>query len=145
MLEIYEVLTAVESMAVEILAQLPEDERQLEDIEAALDDMDHALTDGDLEDWAKADDAFHRSLVIGCGNQRLADIALRLRDQGHRARLLTLRLRPRPVRSNEEHRRVLESIRSGDWKEARDMHYEHRKNSARILLELLKEYRLSHL
>lgn len=145
MREIYEVLTAVESMAVEILAQLPKEERRLSEIEAALDEMDKALENADLSAWADADDSFHRALVIACGNQRLAEIALRVRDQGHRARLLTLRLRPTPVRSNDEHRDVLKCIRIGDWKSARDKHYEHRKKSAAVLLKILEEYSLSNL
>ena len=72
-------------------------------------------------------------------------IANTVRDQGHRARLITLRLRPRPVRSNKEHREVLDAIKAGDWARARQMHYKHRIRTSETLTEILEQYQFPQL
>ena len=145
MREIYEVLTAVETMAVELLGKRKPTADDLSALEQALDDMDAALASDDLETWADADDRFHRALLEACGNSRLAAIANTVRDQGHRARLITLRLRPRPVRSNKEHREVLDAIKAGDWARARQMHYKHRIRTSETLTEILEQYQFPQL
>ena len=142
MREDYEVLTAVETQAVELFARRNPGPEELEDLQDALKDMDAALSEDDLQAWADADDRFHAALLVGCGNQRLAAIASNVRDQGHRARLLTLRLRPRPKKSNKEHRDVFNAIKKGAWERARQLHYEHRSRTSEVLLEILKSYPL---
>jgi DNA-binding GntR family transcriptional regulator len=72
-------------------------------------------------------------------------MAATLADQAHRARMVTLRLRPKPVRSIEEHRDVLEALRRGDAAQACAVHRRHRRRSAKLLLDLLSYYRLPHL
>jgi DNA-binding GntR family transcriptional regulator len=66
-------------------------------------------------------------------------------DQVHRARMVSLRLRPKPWRSNEEHRAVLEAIRSGDWKAARDTHHRHRVRAGEVITEILERFRFPQL
>ena len=99
--EIYEVIIAVESMAAELLAALPEGQRMdaANELESATEAMERGLANDDLRGWAEADDSFHRILVERCGNGRLRRIAQTVTDQAHRARMLTLRLRERPTRS----------------------------------------------
>lgn len=145
MREIYEVLTAVETMAVELLARRKPSKKQLQPVSRALKRMNVALNANDLETWAEADDQFHRALLEACGNNRLAEIAGKVRDQGHRARLLTLRLRPKPTKSNAEHEEVFAAITAGDWEQARDLHYAHRKRTSQTLIELLDEYQFPQL
>ena len=145
MKEIYDVLTALESMAAELLArQIPSDE-QLEPLIRATEDMAEAGRTEDLEAWAEADERYHRSLIDLCGNSRLASMANTVRDQGHRARMVTLRLRKKPVASIEEHCEVLVAIQAGDWRKARDAHYEHRKRASSELTAILDEYKLPQL
>ena len=96
MKEIYDVLTALESMAAELLAQRGPSEEELAEMEQATNDMETALEQDDLEAWAAADERYHTSLIELCGNQRLAALASTVRDQGRRARMVTLRLRPKP-------------------------------------------------
>lgn len=145
MKEIYDVLTSLESMAAELLARRKPDDLELEPMIAATNDMAQALELGDLDAWAEADERYHRSLIDLCGNRRLANMANTVRDQGHRARMVTLRLRKKPVASIQEHQDVLEAIRSGDWQAARDIHYAHRKRASVELTEILNEYRLPQL
>ena len=145
MKEIYEVLTALESMAAELLAKRKPDARTLKPMKAATREMAAALEIDDLDAWAAADEKFHRALIELCGNRRLASIANTVRDQGHRARMVTLRLRDKPPASADEHERVLAAIEKGDWKTAREVHCEHRKRTSTELTEILEKYRLPQL
>lgn len=145
MKEIYDVLTSLESMAAELLAQRGPSEEELAEMEQATNDMESALERDDLEAWAAADERYHKSLIELCGNQRLAALTNTVRDQGRRARMVTLRLRPKPTASTQEHREVLDAIRKRDVVRAREMHYQHRRRASVELTEILQKYRLSNL
>ncbi len=145
MREIYEVLTALETAAVELLARRRPSAADLAPLESAVAAMDAALAADDLEAWAQADAGFHKKLMDLSGNRRMAAMAAAVSDQAHRARMLTLRLRPRPVRSNQDHRAVLEALAAGDWTRARDVHRAHRQAATATLTEILERYRLAHL
>ncbi|HEY7774598.1 MAG TPA: GntR family transcriptional regulator [Marinagarivorans sp.] len=145
MREIYELLTSLEVTAVEMLARKRPTRSALADLEQAIDDMETCLADDNREGWAEADDRFHRLLVETCGNSRLAAMASSLRDQGHRARLVTLKLREKPTQSNRDHRNVIEAIIAGDWEKASEIHYSHRRNAAAVLVGILEDFKLPHL
>src|ERR1700719_2104857 len=115
MREIYDVIIACESMAAELLAGLPESERRVkaDALDALNASMSFALQKNDFVAWAKADDEFHRLLVASCGNGRIARIAETIMDQSHRARMLTLKWRPIPTKSVEEHQQIVDAIRKG--------------------------------
>ena len=137
--DMYEVLTALELTAIERLARSEPTEQSLASIGEAIDDMDQALRRHDMDAWTKADERFHRTLVGMCGNARLVAMADTLWDQGHRARMTTVRLRPALERSNQEHRAVVESIRKGDWKEAHALHRRHRGRTSNEIIKLLEQ------
>ncbi len=145
MREIYEVLTCLESMAAELLARRRPSDAELAPMSKAIEAMDRALAKDDLDAWAEADQAFHNCLLRLCGNKRIELLAGTVRDQGHRARLATLRLRPKPTRSNVDHRAVLNAIRAGDWQTARATHEAHRRKASEMLMQLLARYRFSQL
>ncbi|WP_086931732.1 GntR family transcriptional regulator [Agarilytica rhodophyticola] len=145
MREIYQLLTCLEAMAAELAAKKELKPKDLKPMEDAVLAMEHALLEDDLDAWAKADENFHRSLLEMCGNRRLTTIALNVWDQVHRARLITLRLRPKPTQSSKEHQMVLEAIRKGDAELARDTHYQHRIRSQITLMEILEKYKLPQL
>ena len=122
MREIYEVIIALESTAAELLAEKPEDVRlaittELERVNA---EMDAALEADDLMAWARADGRFHQLLMERCGNKRLVRMFHTIMDQSHRARMLTLRLRPKPTASVQEHQAIVDAIRQGDAEAARE-------------------------
>ncbi|MEL7444493.1 MAG: GntR family transcriptional regulator [Pseudomonadota bacterium] len=143
--EIYSVLSALECEAVDLLASKAPSKAVLAPLYAAMDEMDAALKCEDLVAWADADDRYHRALLDLSGNARLARMAASVRDQGHRARAITLKLREKPLRSNAEHRAVLEAIANGDAESAFTLHREHRKRTSQTLLELLNKYQLPQL
>jgi DNA-binding GntR family transcriptional regulator len=145
MQEIYEILTALEATAAELLARRKPDETTLAPMAAACDAMEAALKNSDLERWAAADEAFHSHLVNLCGNSRLAALCLKFRDQSHRVRMITLPLRPKPVSSTKDHRALLQAIHRGDAAKAREIHRAHRVAGGDMLVGLLKRYNLKNL
>lgn len=143
--EIYQVLTALEAMAAEILAKRQPDDAELAPMEDAVNQLNEALENDDLDAWAVADEKFHRSLLELCGNKRLAAMAATVYDQAYRARMISLRLRPKPWKSNEEHKELVRVIKQGDWERARKIHGDHRRNASKVLTDVLKKYQLRHL
>ncbi|MEM8650654.1 MAG: GntR family transcriptional regulator [Pseudomonadota bacterium] len=143
--EIYEILTELESLAAELAANQKHKAQAFNAAERAISQMDRALEKDDRISWAKADDAFHSALVTLGGNSRIATITDLYNDQVMRARLITLNLRPKPTKSNEDHRAVLKAIRDGKGKKAREIHKAHREQAQEILLDILKKYGLHQL
>jgi DNA-binding GntR family transcriptional regulator len=142
MQEIYDVLTSLEPMAVLLVARRKPAREALKPLEDAVHDMGRALRAGDLDSWADADERFHWGLLELCGNRRLAAMVMTCWDQAHRARMFTLRLRPKPVQSTREHRAVLEAIRRGDAAKASEIYRAHRERGGRELIGVLQEYKL---
>ncbi len=145
MKEIYEILTALEGMAAELLAKRRPSDQALAPLERASRDMAKALRADDLEAWAEADARFHRLLIELAGNRLLAQAVLHFWDRAHRVRRLTLRLRPKPVDSTREHLALVERIRAGDPRGAHEVNRAHRERASRELLAILERYRLQHL
>jgi DNA-binding GntR family transcriptional regulator len=145
--EIYEVIIAIEAMAAELLANLPDGERHLvaDELEEATSDMEHALRDDDLLAWAAADDLFHRTLVERCGNSRIRRIAQTVIDQAHRARMLTLKLRSKPAGSIAAHRDIIAAIRKGKAAEAHQQARQHRIGARDELIPLIVSVGIKHL
>lgn len=145
MKEIYEILTALEGMAAELLAKRRPSDDELAPLERASRDMARALRADDLEAWAEADARFHRQLIELAGNRLLAQAVLNFWDRAHRVRRLTLRLRPKPASSTKEHMALVERIRAGDPRGAHEVNRAHRERASRELLAILERYRLQHL
>ncbi len=145
MREIYEVLTALESAAAETLARRRPSDDELKPLVEATRDMTKTLKADDLDAWAAADERFHQGLVELAGNRTLIDAVARLADRVHRARMFTLRLRPKPVNSTREHMAMLERIRAGDAVGAVEVNRAHRERATRELVAIFERYRLQHL
>lgn len=140
MAEIYDILTELESLSAELAAQRELTEEDFATAQEAIRSMDDALSEDDREAWAVADDLFHAELVRLGGNKRIANIFRMYSDQVRRARMLTLNLRPEPTKSNDDHRNVLNAIRTGDAARARELHRTHRIQAKRMLVNLLEQY-----
>lgn len=138
MREIYEILTSLEpDVAARLAASRPSADA-LVTMETASSDMEAALTNGDLDAWAEADDRFHLGMLDLHGNGRLRGVVAELADQVHRARMVTLRLRQPPVKSNEEHRLILKCILEGNAEAARQAFLAHRQRAAKELVGILE-------
>jgi DNA-binding GntR family transcriptional regulator len=145
MREIYQLLTALEALAARLVAERGLLAIELRKLEIAVDQMDAALAADDLESWAKADTRFHELLVGYSGNHRLEAMVGGVVDQSQRVRRLTLKLRPKPVNSNADHRAVVEAIRKRDAQAAYRRHERHRSASGKMLIEILERLNLNHM
>jgi len=145
MREIYDVVTELESLAAESAAKAGYTNDDLTLLSETITAMDNALSREDREAWAEADDRFHAELVRLGRNSRIQSIVAMLADQVRRARALTLYLRPLPLKSNEDHRAVLDAIQRGDAATARRIHHAHRTHARGMISELLERHRLHNL
>ncbi|MDV7340575.1 GntR family transcriptional regulator [Terasakiella sp. A23] len=145
MKEIYALLTGLESTAAWQAAMRDHTDEEIQALRDSVDQMDEALKAQDLDAWANADATFHRLLVEMSGNQRLIELVSRFIDQSHRVRKLTLRLRPMPAQSNEDHSNVVDAIVAKNAEEARRIHRIHREKAGFLLVELLESHGLTQL
>ncbi|MEQ8708646.1 MAG: GntR family transcriptional regulator [Rhodospirillales bacterium] len=136
--EIYLILTSLESTAAAVVAKRGLTTDEFAALETAVSEMDNALTRDDLSAWARADERFHQLLLHYCANRRLTALVENFWDQAHRVRMVTLKLRPRPINSNKDHRQLLEAIAARDSEKAREIHSRHREVSGRTLVEILR-------
>jgi DNA-binding GntR family transcriptional regulator len=137
MKEIYEVLRSLEATAAELAAARKLGPAELRPLEEASEAMDAALKADDLDAWAEADEAFHAHLLDLSGNRILKQMVLNTWDRAHRARMVTLRLRPKPVHSTREHRALVKAIKQGDPAVAGDLQRAHRERAGAELVQLL--------
>ena len=145
MREIYQMLTALEPMAAELVANKKLPAADLQPLVKASRDMSAALKADDLDAWAEADERYHRLLIALAGNRLLADTVQGLWDRAHRARMVTLRLRPKPLHSTAEHNAIVEAIRVGDAGHAARLYRAHRERGSSELLAILERARISAL
>jgi DNA-binding GntR family transcriptional regulator len=145
MRDIYEMLTALEAMAAELAVRRSTGVAELKPLQDASRDMARALRADDLDAWAAADESFHRQLVALSGNRLLIEAVQNCWDRAHRARMVTLRMRPKPTPSTREHMEVVDRIRAGDARGAFEAHRAHRERGSRELLAILEQYRLNNL
>ncbi|MDK4731464.1 GntR family transcriptional regulator [Rhizobium sp. CNPSo 3490] len=136
--EMYEILTGLESIAAYQVAKRGVSEAEMESLRAAIDAMDAALTVDDLTAWAKADEQFHSQLVSLSKNQRLIAVVNQFVEQAHRARMLTLKLRPKPIQSNRDHEALIDALIQKDAESARQIHHDHRERAKQTIVELLE-------
>jgi DNA-binding GntR family transcriptional regulator len=147
MREIYEAIIVLESGAADLLAGKPVDVRQSvgDELDGVNRQMEVALGADDLVAWARADERFHQLLIERCDNGRLARMFHTIMDQSHRARMLTLRMRPKPTGSVREHQAIVTAIQQGDMTLARECARHHRATARDQLLPLLSQSGMKHL
>ena len=145
MQEIYQILTALECMAAELLAARKPSAKELEPLVDATKAMDKALRADDLDAWAAADERFHAHLIELAGNRQLQATVLNYWDRAHRARMFTLRLRPKPVNSTKEHMQMVDRLRAGDTEGAASVTRAHRERARHELVAIFERFRLGQM
>ena len=145
MREIYQILTALECMAAELLARQQPDAAALQPLVEATQAMDEALRRDDLDAWAAADERFHAQLLALAGNRQLQATVLNYWDRAHRARMFSLRLRPKPVNSTREHMQMLDRLSAGDADGAARVTRAHRERANVELLTIFERYKLAQM
>jgi DNA-binding GntR family transcriptional regulator len=143
MQEIYQILSALECLAAELLAARKPSAKELQPLVNATQAMDKALKNDDLDAWADADERFHQNLVDLSGNRQLQATVLNYWDRAHRARMFTLRLRPKPVNSTKEHMQMVERLRAGDIDGAVGVTRAHRERARHELVTIFEHFKLA--
>jgi DNA-binding GntR family transcriptional regulator len=145
MQEIYQILTALECMAAELVAARRPSVKELAPLVDATKAMDAALKAEDLDAWAAADERFHQHLVDLAGNRHLQATVLNYWDRAHRARMFSLRLRPKPVNSTREHMQMVERLRAGDAEGAARVTRAHRERARHELVAIFERFKLAQM
>jgi DNA-binding GntR family transcriptional regulator len=138
--EIYQVITCLECEAIHSLADKPMNAEDQALLEASTGAMERALESDDLSAWAEADEKFHTLILDLCGNKRLKETVMMFWGQAHRTRYFTLSFREKPKSSTEDHRSVIQAIKSGDTETAVAIHKQHRVKGSRALIDILKKF-----
>lgn len=145
MKEIYEVITALESCAVERVARRKPSASELEPLVEATRKMRDALEAKNLEAWAQEDEYFHKYLIEAAGNRLLVEAIQQYRDRAHRALMFSLRLRPSLETSAGEHSVLVDMLCKGDAAGAVAANRAHRERASQELLDIFERYRLHQL
>lgn len=143
--EIYRVLEALEDLAVALLCEREDREREVDALAAEVEAMSAALRADDLDAWAAADERFHSILVAASGNARLAHAAQTLLCQSQRFRMFTLRLRDRHANSTRNHAALVKALRAGDAERARRLHASHKVGWREQMVALLQKFKISQI
>jgi DNA-binding GntR family transcriptional regulator len=140
-IDIFEIVIALEPIAVRYLAMQTLRRGELESLVAMVRQMDAALLIDDRLAWLKADEQFHKQLLQLCANRRLAEAIAAYASELHRFRMHTLGARPLPVASNRAHAAVVDAIRRGDAEAAFSIHHTHLTQSRGVLMALVRDSR----
>jgi DNA-binding GntR family transcriptional regulator len=138
--EVYTILTELEALSAWQVAGSGIAPDDLEDMRDYIEEMEDAISEGDRVRWAHADDLFHRKLANMSRNRRLETIVSTYSDQVHRARMLTLQIRPAPHGSIAEQRALVDAIESGNAELARDLHRRHRTAAKEQMIALISSH-----
>lgn len=138
--EIYQILTELECLAAERVAERCDDPKMLEPLREASRRMEAALEADNREAWAKADEDFHSRLLDLSGSERLKSVIANFNDQVRRARALTLYIRPAPQKSNADHLALIDALEKRDAPLARRIHRDHRIAAKSLMISLLRKH-----
>jgi len=138
--QIYQILTSLESLAVELAAARKLPAKEFKSLESALKEMKLAQEASDLKAWAQADENFHYYLVVLSGNRILIELVDSFWGRAQRARLTMLSIRNNPIVSTQDHAKIVDAIRRGDGLRARELIEMHRKRGASDLSELMEKH-----
>ncbi|MCV0424996.1 MAG: GntR family transcriptional regulator [Roseibium sp.] len=136
--EIFEILAVLEGLAAKSAARRDVPPALIQSVEDVMTRADAALAADDIEAWAKLDDHFHRLIAQSCGNTRLEAEVINLLDQVHRANRVLLRLNKAPASNVDDHRKIVEAIKSGQDEMASAGAQSHRLNGLNTMKRLLQ-------
>jgi DNA-binding GntR family transcriptional regulator len=111
--QIYEVVEVLDGVAGR-LATGRATSQQLNHLEFLIQEQKKALENDNLIAWTDLDDQFHSYIVDLAENPRLRGIMDSQSDQLYRARLYTIKYRPKPTRSITEHTAILAIMRASE-------------------------------
>lgn len=139
--EIYQILTSLEALAVELAAARKLTARELQSLEQSTKEMEAAHNADDIRAWVQADENFHCRLVELSGNRILTEVVDNFWGRAQRARMTMLAMRKSTEESTLEHARLVDAIRNGDSALARETLEAHRRRGISNLSKLIEQHR----
>jgi DNA-binding GntR family transcriptional regulator len=136
--QVYEIVEALDGVAGALAARRATTQ-QLAYLETLIQRQEAALEINDLIEWTDLDDQFHSWIIDLSQNPRLRVVVDSQADQIYRARLYTIRHRPKPTRSVMEHKAMLAALRAGAPEAAQAIMRSHRQRSHIEILDALIE------
>lgn len=136
--EIYEVFSALEVKAAALAARRGVSSEMAERMRRLLSGMEQATRQDNIKRWSRLDDEFHLAITRAAGNERLQSTLRLYWDQQYRARVIIGPFRPKPTRSDEEHRAIFDAIVARDEAAAHRLMHQHRERADAQTLELLR-------
>lgn len=96
---------------------------------------------GDYAALAECNRAFNEAFVQGCGNSRLQAILESLHQQTRQISGLVQKYRRSAPLDHEQHVRILDAVRRGDWDEADEATREHLRSGREVFYLALAQYK----
>lgn len=147
MREIYQVISALESTAVGLIAARRPAAEEFAVIEDAVAQLREYHAARDVTRWGEADELFHRELMRLSGNRRLYAAGCQMRDFAKRAHMVALGMQTDAyrARSTRSHASLLEALRGPDPQQAVALHQAQRSRGEDALVGVVEKFNLTSL
>ena len=134
---VYEIRTALETLAVRLAAQRmeAEDYQYLEELSL---EMRETWQGGNVENWVGLDAKFHEALYKFSRNERLVQLMSNVMEQISRYRIISLANMQVRHNSLAEHETLIEALRNRDSEAAATAVAKHIENTKDSLLQMLQ-------
>ena len=133
---VYEIRTALETLAVRLAAQRMEaaDYEQLDELAGK---MQQTWQEGDVDNWVNLDARFHELLYTFSRNERLISMMSNIMEQLSRYRIISLANVEVRQNSLNEHQTLIEALKRRDSDAAADAAAHHIENTKQSLVNML--------
>lgn len=147
MRELYQMISALENTAVELIAARRPGAEEFEAVEDAIAQMQEHQSPESVGKWGEADERFHRELLKLSGNKRLYAAGCQMRDFAQRAHFTALRMQTEVYRANStrNHANLVKALRSIDPAKAVEMHHTQRRRGEDALVGVVQRFQLTAL
>lgn len=122
------------------LAAKRADRKAIIDLESHVAAMEDAARKGDLEDYLRADMAFHFAIANAAQNPLLSQLLMLIRNLMKKWISLSLRIAGAADEALRQHRQILEAIRQGDEGLAGEAMSRHLEETGKLFLSAKKHY-----
>ncbi|MBQ6381811.1 MAG: GntR family transcriptional regulator [Clostridia bacterium] len=133
-LDLVDIRIAIEGRAMALAARNIREEgiKELEDI---MKMQDFYIKENDSEKISSMDSEFHYTIYKHCGSRIYGKTLTELHRKMARYREISVKSRPRAIQSGEEHKKILQALKSHDVALAEQLGTEHAKHAKSRLLE----------
>ena len=136
--DVYEIRISLDTLAAGLAAERISDE-ELEELQRLLVKVGNAIEENDMAKVVEADIEFHDVLYKASRNERLRNIINNLREQITVIRGVSMRYPGRLKDTQEEHRRLVESIAARNVEKSQEMARIHLENAEKTLMTAMSE------